>query len=76
MSRNRISEIERIIEIRKMIMARDDIDKTTYAKNLKYTLKAYRMIEERGANATFLFNLFEKYGISSDYILSGIKSPF
>ncbi len=76
MSRDRNLEIERIIKVREMIMARDGIDKTAYAKSLGYSLKAYRMIEERGSNATFLNNLLEKYGISSDYVLRGIKSPF
>ena len=76
MARNKIKEIERIKLVRKEMMKRHRLTKTAYADKLGFDLKAYNQIENRGANANYLVGLYSAFGISSDYILSGIKSPF
>lgn len=71
------AEIERIILVRDQFMKRDGLTKEGYAAKLGYKgLPAYNLVEKRGANPTYLIKLFETYGVPSDYILFGIKSPF
>jgi len=76
MNRNRKDEIKRIIEVREAIMMERGLSKTDYAEKLGYDLKAYNQIERRGAIANYLISLHSAFGISADYILHNIKSPF
>ena len=76
MVRDKIKEIERIKLVRKEMMKRHGLTKTAFAEKLGFDLKAYNQIENRGANANYLASLHSAFGISSDYILSNIKSPF
>jgi hypothetical protein len=76
MKRDRKAEIERIIKVERAILKRNEWpDRTKFLKAIDFKKQAYNQILKRGANANYLSALYKAFGISSDYILSGIKAP-